>query len=399
VTDSATFDYQATIDQAGPLTPQQAAAALNHASELMASADFAEALVLYRRVSGVDDAGLTCAAMVGAGEAFHRLNEEGHALREWETATRLPDNPFTYIAWRNVAGARVRLGDLDGAKMAYREADRLAPMEDKAEIASRLGWLSKELGDKRASGRYFARARGDVGFSFALAVIGVTSIVSLVVELAGPDGKALGELLALIKPLVADGELWRLWTVTLVHGGIMHLVLNMYALWLIGPFVERLYGRGWFLLLYLVTAAGGSLASFAFSDAPASVGASGAVFGLFGLLIAALFIHRPILSSQARGLMGQLVALVILNLVLGFTMGGIDNFAHIGGLVTGLWMGTLFGPTLVPTMKSMWLRPGPTPGTTQPAFGAANRLIQGIGVIALLAFLGVLWAQGMTVWA
>ncbi len=76
---------------------------------------------------------------------------------------QLPETPSTYTAWRNVAAARVRDGDLTGAIQAYREADKRAPREDKAEIASRLGWLSKETGDARASKRYFAKGRGDTG--------------------------------------------------------------------------------------------------------------------------------------------------------------------------------------------------------------------------------------------
>ena len=143
---------------------------------------------------------------------------------------------------------------------------------------------------------------------------------------------------------MAAGEIWRLWTVTLVHAPIqqmpLHLLFNMYALYLAGPFVERLYGRGAFLLLYLACAAGGSLASFAFGDAPYGVGASGAIFGLFGLLIAVQYVHQPDARPPvARRSWASSSALVILNLILGFTLGGIDNWAHIGGLVTGLWIG------------------------------------------------------------
>ena len=91
---------------------------------------------------------------------------------------------------------------------------------------------------------------------------------------------------------------------------------------------------------------------------------------MFGVLIGANYIHRPVLDRQTRGLMGQLVALVVLNLIIGVAMVGvIDNWAHIGGLITGLWLGVLVAPSRVPTLRSMWLRPGPTPGTTVPVFG------------------------------
>jgi membrane associated rhomboid family serine protease len=384
----------------GPLSRDEALAALAHAGGLLASADFVDAQRLFHRVVGIDDPALSTAALIGEAEALHRLDHDAEALAAWESAARLPENEYTYPAWRNVAAARVRAGNLKGALDAYKEADRRAPREDKGEIANRMGWLSKELGDKGASGKYFARARGDVGFSFALGVIAVTVIVSLVVELGGEPGMMLGDLLALVKPLVAQGEIWRLWTVVLVHGGIIHLGLNMYALFLVGPFVEQLYGRARFLAFYLIAAAGASLTSFAFSDAPASVGASGAIMGLFGVLITAEAVHRPMMSRGSRGFVGQLVGMAAITLLYGVVSPGIDNWAHLGGLVTGLVLGALFAPTMVPTLRSMWLRPGPTPGTTVPVFGDTGTKAARVAGMALLgvAFL-VLWTMGMALWA
>jgi membrane associated rhomboid family serine protease len=405
VTDPSSSDVLGLLSQSGPLTRDTAQAALAQARDLMISADFLDAARLYQRVVGFDDPTITGAAMVGLGEAMHRLDEEAQALAQWEAATALPENPYTYAAWRNVAAARVRAGDLRGALAAYREADRRAPQDDKAEIASRMGWLSKEIGDKGASGRYFARARGDVGPSVAMGLLAVTVGVSLFVDFAGQAGQELGALLLLNKPAVAAGELWRLATVTLVHAPLtqmpLHLLFNMYALYLAGPFVERLYGRGSFLLIYLATAVGGSLASFAFSAAPLGVGASGAIFGLFGLLIAVQYIHRPILDRQSRAFLGQLMALVILNLILGLAMSDtIDNWAHIGGLVTGIWLGVLFAPPNVPSMRSMWMRPGPTPGTTVPVFGRSGAAVIRVGGVAFLAvFFGILWTIGYAVWS
>ena len=263
------------------------------------------------------------------------MDQDDAALHAWEEATRLPENPSTYLAWRNVAAARVRAQDLRGAFDAYREAEKRAPEQDRTEIANRLGWLSKELGDTSAAGKYFARARGDQGLSFTVVIIAITTIISLTVDLTGPVGNQILDVLLLDKVAVADGELWRLWTVTLVHGGLLHLLFNMYALWLAGPLVERLYGRWRFLLFYLLFALGGSLASFAFSDSRYAVGASGAIFGLFGLLFAAEQIHKPILDRQSRAFLGQLGGLLVINLIFGFVVPNIDNMAHIGGLVTG----------------------------------------------------------------
>ncbi len=397
------FDLRATLAQDGPLTRETALASLDHAAQLMTSADFIDAARLYQRVVGFNDVAVTGAALVGLGEALHRLDDDWQAIATWEEATRLPDNPSTYPAWRNVAAARVRADNLQGAIDAYREAEKRAPSQDKAEIASRLGWLSKETGDKGAAGRYFARARGDQGFSIAIGVLAVTVIISLTCNFAGAAGTQLFDLLLLNKPLVAAGELWRLWTVTLVHAPLqempLHLVFNMYFLYLAGPFVERLYGRWTFLALYLLFAVGASLTSFAFSSAPLAVGASGAIFGLFGLLVAAERLHHPVLDRQSRGFLGQLTGLVVFNLLLGFIIPNVDNMAHIGGLVTGLVMGFLFAPTRVPTLRSLWRRPGPTPGTSVPAFGNTGTLaIRAGGMVALGAGMLVLWVIGEGVW-
>jgi membrane associated rhomboid family serine protease len=155
-----------------------------------------------------------------------------------------------------------------------------------------------------------------------------------------------------------------------------------------------------FLGFYLVFAAGASLTTFAFSPAPLGVGASGAIFGLFGLLVAADRLHRPILDRQSRAFLGQLAALVVFNLFLGFILPDVDNMAHIGGLVTGLFLGILFAPSRVPTMRSIWVRPGPTPGTTVPVFGSAGAIaIRGAGLLLLAAGFVLLWTIGVGVWA
>ena len=105
---------------------------------------------------------VTAAGFLGMAQARYRLDDEAGAVRTWEAILELPETTSTYHAWRNIAAERVRDGDLNGAILAYREADRRAPNEDKPEIANRLGWLAKESGNVRASRRYFARGRGSV---------------------------------------------------------------------------------------------------------------------------------------------------------------------------------------------------------------------------------------------
>jgi membrane associated rhomboid family serine protease len=370
----------------GRLTRDAALAMLQRGGELLAAGDFADARLHFYRVVGFDDPAITAAALLGLGEAHYRLDAEAEAVASWNAVLELPENPSTYAAWRNVAAARVRDGDLNGAITAYREADRRAPAEDKAEIAGRLGWLNKETGNSRASQRYFARSRGDrPRVTMTLVIIAVTSIVSLTAFFA-QDGQALYDLLQLDKPAVAAGEYWRLWSVTLLHGDFLHLGFNMYALYLAGTVVERWYGSIRFLLFYLACAAAGSVASFAFGGDVPSVGASGAIFGLFGVLLTAGRIHHPV-DRQSRGLVSQLLMLVVITILFGFASGpAIDNFAHLGGLAAGLWIGALVPPTGVPTMSSLWQRVGDAKaGGATTGGAAAAGIAKAPGYVLLLA--------------
>jgi membrane associated rhomboid family serine protease len=134
---------------------------------------------------------------------------------------------------------------------------------------------------------------------------------------------------------VATGQWWRLLTTALLHGSIFHLLFNMYALWLLGPSLEAAFGRVRFLTLYVLSALGGSAASYAFNDGVTpSVGASGAIFGLFaGYLV---------VSRKLRMDASALWGLLAINLVLGFVIDGIDWRAHLGGLAAGAAVAAAF---------------------------------------------------------
>jgi membrane associated rhomboid family serine protease len=221
-----------------------------------------------------------------------------------------------------------------------------------------------------------------------LVIIAVTSIISLT-ALLSTDGQAIYDLLQLDKPAVAAGEYWRLWTVTLLHGDFLHLAFNMYALYLAGTVVERWYGSIRFLIFYLACAAAGSVGSFVFGGDVPSVGASGAIFGLFGILLTAARIHHPV-DRQSRGIVSQLMFLVVINIVFGFASNGtIDNAAHLGGLAAGLWIGALVPPTGVPTMSSLWQRAGDPPKAGGAAGSGSGAAAAGIakapGYVLLLA--------------
>ncbi len=386
---SGPSDGRADRSVPGRLSREAALSLLEQGHDLLAAGDFADAAGHYARVVGFDDPAITGAALLGLGEARYRLNDEPAALGTWSAILELPENPSTYAAWRNVAAARVRGGDLRGAIDAYREADRRAPEEDKAEIASRLGWLTKETGDTRAAGRYFARARGDgPPVTATLIVIAITSIVSLTAMFSA-DGEEMYRNLQLDKLAVANGEYWRLWTVTLLHGDLLHLAFNMYALFLMGTIVERWYGSVRFLAFYLATAAAGSTASFVFGGDVPSVGASGAVFGMLGVLVAAARLHHPV-DRQARGIVSQLVVLIIINIVFGFASAGqIDNAAHLGGLAAGLWLGALIPPTRVATLSSLWQRPAGSGVRAGVATAPGYVLYLGLAVVGIVVAAGL----------
>ena len=136
------------------------------------------------------------------------------------------------------------------------------------------------------------------------------------------------EYTALYGPLVDSGEYWRLFSVALVHGGLTHLFFNMFSLLVLGNPVEAALGKARFLTIFLVSLLTGSLTSIYLNDSPQiSVGASGAIFGLFGAFIA----MRKLISEGVR----DIYLIIGLNFVFGFILGGVDWRAHLGGLVGG----------------------------------------------------------------
>ena len=130
---------------------------------------------------------------------------------------------------------------------------------------------------------------------------------------------------------IRNGELWRLLTGTFLHAGLIHLLVNLYSLCIIGVQLENFVGKKKFIAIYLVSAISGSLMSSLFNTG-ISVGASGALFGLLGSMLYFGYHYRLYLGNVLRA---QIIPVIVLNLILGFTLSGIDNAAHIGGLIGG----------------------------------------------------------------
>ena len=134
-----------------------------------------------------------------------------------------------------------------------------------------------------------------------------------------------------ISDFVKMGEVYRIITCTFIHAGIIHLSCNMYSLYIIGSQLETFIGKARFIFVYIISAISGSLMSLIFT-AGASVGASGAIFGLLGSLLYFGYHYRIYLGSVLKN---QIIPIIILNILLGFMLPGVDNAAHIGGLIGG----------------------------------------------------------------
>jgi membrane associated rhomboid family serine protease len=152
------------------------------------------------------------------------------------------------------------------------------------------------------------------------------------VTTGGPDADH-GQLVGIA--VVQYGEWWRIFTAAFLHANLLHIGLNMFALYQVGNVVEALYGKVRFILLYVVSIVGSGLAIVAFNYDVPTLGASGAIFGLFGALVAV----GLRLGKRGRSLIGQVLPIILINLVFTFTVPGISAAAHVGGLLTGFLAG------------------------------------------------------------
>ena len=141
-------------------------------------------------------------------------------------------------------------------------------------------------------------------------------------------------------PSIRSGEYYRLITSCFLHGNIMHLFFNMYALYVIGSQIENYFGRIKYLIIFFVSGVIGNLFSMIFNGNIPSLGASGAIFGLMGALLYFGYHYRVYLGSVLKS---QLIPIILLNLGLGFILSGVDNFAHIGGLIGGVMITSSLG--------------------------------------------------------
>ena len=145
-----------------------------------------------------------------------------------------------------------------------------------------------------------------------------------------------------INDFILQGQLWRFITPVFLHGSILHIGFNMYALYAFGPQLESLYGHWKFLWLYLVSNLAGVVMSFMLTENP-SLGASTAIFGLLGANAVFVYQNRRLFGKAAEKSLRSMIMVAVLNLALGLSP-GIDNWGHIGGLLGGLALAWFGGP-------------------------------------------------------
>lgn len=192
----------------------------------------------------------------------------------------------------------------------------------------------KELMDKRRKANRIVLKTNKVWLTYVL--ISINAVIWLLIKLYAiykgvPESSLLTVFGAKDNTLIMLGQYWRFLTPVFLHNDITHLLVNSYSLYILGTTVEKLIGRPRFLFTYIIAGITGSIMSFMFSTYRA-VGASGAIFGLLGVLIY-YGIENPELFK--RGFGKSILITIAINLVYGFSVTGIDNFGHIGGLIGG----------------------------------------------------------------
>ena len=182
----------------------------------------------------------------------------------------------------------------------------------------------------------------------ALIVINVAVFLGMVasgISLTSPTAEQVLRWGATYGPITAQGQWWRLFTACFLHFGIIHIGFNMWVLYQVGYFTERLFGGPRYLAVYLIAGVGGNIIGFLLHPYVVAAGASGAIFGVYGALLAFLLRHRGIVNPQAaKALTRSVFIFLAYNLFFGLADRHTDLTAHIGGLTTGFLAGLMLAP-------------------------------------------------------
>jgi rhomboid protease GluP len=204
-------------------------------------------------------------------------------------------------------------------------------------------------------------------------IFGVNIFIFLLMGLAGGSRNELMLLGFGVKSnvLIDQGEIWRFVTPIFLHIGPLHIFFNSYAIWIIGPQVEKLYGGARFTIIYILTGIAGVAGSYWYHPEAISAGASGAIFGLFGVLLVFGFKYRSTIPPMFQRAVGKgVLPVIVINLVIGWRIPQIDNSAHVAGLVSGALLAAI-----IPFKK---------PGSSTPQLFKILQMI--LAVVVLLSF-------------
>lgn len=161
-------------------------------------------------------------------------------------------------------------------------------------------------------------------------------------DIVDMDLEVLVSMGALFGPLVVlDNEWWRLGTAMFLHGGIIHVLMNMFSLYLIGRGAEMYFDAKSYLSIYIFSGAIGGLVSLYMHPVSVGVGASGAIFGVFGALAGFFLAHKEQIPKESKSFMKSFGVIIVINLIIGFSIESVDVSAHIGGLAVGFIGGFL----------------------------------------------------------
>ncbi|MFD6211077.1 MULTISPECIES: rhomboid family intramembrane serine protease [unclassified Peribacillus] len=203
-------------------------------------------------------------------------------------------------------------------------------IDEESILALKKDAISESVKKAKAEQKVFQNANKPI-FTYIFMAIQIAVFVLMEFNGGSTNSKTLIEFGAKFSPYIIEGEWWRFFTPMIVHIGFVHLLMNTFSLYLIGAEVERIYGNARFLFIYIFAGFAGTLGSFILTP-NLSAGASGAIFGCFGALLYFGIVY-PKLFMRSMG--SSVIVLIIINLIYGFSVSGIDNAGHIGGLIGG----------------------------------------------------------------
>jgi len=265
----------------------------------------------------------------------------------------------------NIPLTRIRNVRAEGERLRFEIKRRALPArtielttespQHAAALAARLPQTQSRGFEKRWSeitdfNRRLAAVSSRPWITWALILANIVLFAAMAVVAGQPGGFAPPTYLAWganYGPLTVNGEWWRLFTALFVHFNVLHVLVNMWALWGVGRLTERLYGRWVYAFVYLAAGGLASLTSIAWNPGITSIGASGAVFGVFGAFLAFLASNRrTVPTAIVRAHWKSTAVFVLFNLISGGLQNGIDNAAHVGGLIAGAIVGWIMARPL-----------------------------------------------------